>query len=75
MVSFDTNHIFISVYELYFYVGDNMKCVKNGMILGLVGATLIGTGFLIYNYVLSPRTKRELRSFEEDMCDDFENMI
>ena len=52
-----------------------MKCVKNGMILGLVGATLIGTGFLIYNYVLSPRTKRELMSFEEDMCDDFENMI
>lgn len=52
-----------------------MKCMKNGMILGLMGASLMGAGFLIYNYVLSPRTKREMMSLEEDICDDFENMI
>lgn len=67
MVSIDTNHIFI--------VGDKMKCMKNGMVLGLMSATLIGAGILIYNYVLSPRTKREMMSLEEDICDDFENMI
>ena len=52
-----------------------MKCMKKGMLLGLTSATLVGAGFLIYNYVLSPRTKRELMSFEEDMCRDMENMI
>lgn len=52
-----------------------MKCMKKGMILGLTSATLIGAGFLVYNYVLSPRTKHEMMSLEEDICDDFENMI
>ena len=52
-----------------------MKCTKKGMILGLIGASLIGTGLIVYNYVLSPRTKREMMSLEEDMCRDFENMI
>ena len=52
-----------------------MKCMNKGMILGLTSATLIGAGFLIYNYVLSPRTKNEMMSLEEDMCEDFENMI
>ena len=45
------------------------------MLLGLTSATLVGAGFLIYNYVLSPRTKREMMSLEEDMCRDLENMI
>lgn len=49
--------------------------MKKGMILGLTSATLIGTGFLIYNYVLSPKTKRKIMSLEKDMCCDFENMI
>ena len=52
-----------------------MKCMKKGMLLGLTSATLVGAGFLIYNYVLSPRTKREMMSLEEDMCRDLENMI
>lgn len=60
---------------IIFLVGDKMKCSKKGMICGLMGATLIGAGFLVYNYVLSPRTKCKLMSLEEDMCDDFENMI
>jgi len=60
---------------IIFLVGDIMKCMKKGMILGLTGATLMGMGFIIYNYVLSPRTKREMMSLEEDMCRDFENMI
>ena len=53
-------------------MGDIMK---KGMILGLTGALMIGTGFMIYNYVLSPRTKRKLMSLEEDMCNDFEDMM
>lgn len=60
---------------IFLLKGDKMKCMKKGMVLGLTSATLIGAGFLIYNYVLSPRTKREMMSLEEDMCDDFENMI
>lgn len=52
-----------------------MKCMKKGMILGLTGALMAGAGLLMYNYVLSPRTKKELSLFEEDMCKDFENMI
>ena len=60
---------------IIFLVGDKMKCMKKGMLLGLTSATLVGAGFLIYNYVLSPRTKREMMSFEEDMCRDLENMI
>ena len=60
---------------IIFLVGDKMKCMKKGMILGLTSATLVGAGFLVYNYILSPRTKREMMSLEEDICDDFENMI
>ena len=56
-------------------MGDKMKCKKKQMILGLTSATLIGTGYLIYHYVLSPKTKRKMMSLEEDMCEDFENMI
>lgn len=52
-----------------------MKCMKKGMILGLVGASMIGAGLLVYNFVLSPRTKHDMMSLEEDMCRDFENMI
>ncbi len=52
-----------------------MKCMKKGMVIGLTSATMLGAGFLIYNYVLSPRTKRKMMSLEEDMCEDFENMI
>lgn len=63
---FGTNHIL---------KGDKMKCMKKGMVLGLASATLIGAGVLIYNYVLSSRTKREMMSLEEDICEDFENMI
>ena len=60
---------------IIFLVGDKMKCMKKGMVLGLTGAAMVGAGLLIYNYVLSPRTKREMMSLEEHMCDDFENMI
>ena len=49
--------------------------MKKGMMIGLTGATMIGAGLLIYNYVLSPRTKRKMMSLEEDMCSDFENML
>lgn len=49
--------------------------MKKGMICGLIGATMIGAGVMIYSYVLSPRTKRKLMSLEEDMCEDFENMM
>ncbi len=52
-----------------------MKGKKKGMIIGLTSATMIGAGLLIYNYVLSPRTKKDMMSLEEDMCEDFENMI
>ncbi len=48
--------------------------MKKGMILGLTGA-MIGAGLLIYSYVLSPRTKKKLMSLENDMCEDFENMM
>ena len=60
---------------IIFLKGDKMKCMKTGMVLGLASATLIGAGVLIYNYVLSTRTKREMMSLEEDICEDFENMI
>jgi len=52
-----------------------MKCTKKGMILGLTGAAFVGAGLLIYNFILSPRTKLEMSKLEEDMCRDFENMI
>ncbi len=52
-----------------------MEKVKKGMIVGLTTAAVVGTGLLIYNYVLSSRTKRDMMSLEEDMCEDFENMI
>ena len=47
--------------------------MKKGMLLGLTGVTI--GAFLIYSCVLSPRTKRKMMSLEEDMCEDFENMI
>lgn len=49
--------------------------MKKGMIIGLTAGGMIGAGFLIYNYVFSPRTKRKMMSLEEDMCEDFENMM
>ena len=52
-----------------------MKCMKKGMILGLTSAAFIGAGVLMYNFVLSPKTKKEMCRLEKDMCDDFENMI
>ncbi len=48
--------------------------MKKGMIIGLTGA-IIGSGLLIYNYVLSPRTKKKMMSLEKDMCCDFEDMM
>lgn len=51
------------------------KCMKKGMIIGLSSATLMGMGLLLYNCVLSPKTKRKMMSLEKDMCEDFENMI
>lgn len=52
-----------------------MKCMKKGMIVGLTSAAFIGAGLLMYNYVLSPKTKKQLCQLEEDMCEDFENMV
>ena len=52
-----------------------MKCMKKGMILGLTSAAFIGAGVLMYNFVFSPKTKKEMCRLEKDMCDDFENMI
>ena len=49
--------------------------MKKSLIVGLIGAGMIGTGFMIYNYVLSPKTKKKLMSLETDMCKDFENMM
>ena len=49
--------------------------MKKGIYLGLAGASMVGAGLLIYNYVLSPRTKKKMMSLEEDMCQDFENMM
>lgn len=49
--------------------------MKKGKMLGLTAGIMIGAGALIYNYVLSPRTKRKMMSLEEDMCEDFENMM
>ena len=48
---------------------------KMGLTIGLISAALIGAGFVTYNYILSPRTKRKMMSLEEDMCEDFENMM
>ena len=49
--------------------------MKKSMIMGLIGASMIGAGYLVYNYVLSPRTKRKLMSLECDMCSDFKDMM
>jgi len=50
--------------------------MKKGMIIGLTALSMMmGTGLLIYNCVLSPRTKKKMMSVEKDMCEDFENMI
>lgn len=48
--------------------------MKKSMIVGLVGSMMFGAGYMIYNYILSPKTKRKLMSLEEDMCNDFKNM-
>lgn len=52
-----------------------MNNKKGMMLLGVVGAGLIGAGMYTYKRVLSPRTKRKMASLEEDMYDDFENMM
>ncbi len=49
--------------------------MKKGTILGITALSMMGAGLMIYNYVLSPRTKRKLMSVEEDMCDDFKDMM
>ena len=49
--------------------------MKKGMVIGLTTASMIGAGLLIYNFVLSPRTKKKMMSLEQDMCNDFENMM
>ena len=49
--------------------------MKKCLVVGLTTATMIGAGFMIYNFVLSPRTKKKMMSLEQDMCNDFENMI
>ena len=49
--------------------------MKKGMIIGLMSTAMIGAGVLIYNYVLSPKTKRKMMSLEEDMCEDFKDMM
>ncbi len=51
-----------------------MKCTKKGVVLGLV-PVMLGAGVLVYKFVLSPKTKEKMMSLEEDMCEDFENMI
>lgn len=60
---------------IIFLVGDKMKCTKKGMILGLTGAAFVGAGLLIYNFILSPKTKQEMLELEHNMCKDFENMM
>ena len=49
--------------------------MKKGTVLGITALGMMGAGLMIYNYVLSPRTKRKLMSVEEDMCDDFKDMM
>ena len=49
--------------------------MKKCMVVGLTTASIIGAGLMIYNFVLSPRTKKKMMSLEEDMCEDFENMV
>ena len=48
-----------------------MKCRKKGMIVGLTSAAFIGAGLLLYNYFLSPKTKKQLCQLEEEMCEYF----
>ena len=43
--------------------------------MGLIGSMMLGAGIITYNCILSPRTKRKLMSLENDMCNDFENMM
>lgn len=49
--------------------------MKKGMILGITSLIMVGAGAIVYNFVLSPRTKREMCRLENDMCNDFENMM
>lgn len=50
--------------------------MKKGMIIGLTALSItMGAGLVVYNCILSPRTKKKMMSLEKDMCDDFENMI
>lgn len=48
---------------------------KGLMFVGLAAVSMMGAGLVVYNYVLSPRTKKKLMSLEKDMCCDFENMM
>ena len=54
---------------------EKMKSIKSCMVLGITSITLIGMGALIYNCVLSPKTKKEMCRLEKDMCNDLENMM
>ncbi len=49
--------------------------MKTKTIVGIAALSMIGAGYMIYNYVLSPRTKRKLMSVETDMCEDFKDMM
>ena len=49
--------------------------MKKSMILGITSLIMLGTGAIVYNFVLCPKTKREMCRLENDMCNDFENMI
>ena len=49
--------------------------MKTKTIVGITALSMMGAGLIIYNYVLSPRTKKKLMSLECDMCEDFKDMM
>ena len=50
--------------------------MKKCMTIGLTALSVSAlAGFMVYNFILSPRTKKKMMSLEHDMCEDFENMI
>ena len=53
-------------------MGEN---VKTKTIVGITALSIMGAGFMVYNYVLSPRTKKKLMLLEGDMCEDFKDMM
>ena len=53
-------------------MGDKVKTKTIAMVTAL---SIMGAGLMVYNYVLSPRTKKKLMSLESDMCEDFKDMI